>query len=150
MVNINFDNEKVCVSYSHGPWYVQPLDNSWLWTIGAILNGERVVITDTRKELEDHQYNLSCTRGINKTNFAMLKELLSEYHPEERGFATEKEVQMIRETLYLNNRTVIDLRNLRDFVVAVMGDSDSIEDWDRMSAITHCIDTELVNRGVEV
>ena len=150
MVKINFDNENVYVSYCHGPWYVQPLDNSWLWTIGAILNGERIMITDTRKELEDHQYNMTCSRGLVKTNHMMLKELLKAYHPETKGIVTNNEAQMIKEILCLGNRTTIELRNLRDYVVTSMSRLESMEDWDRMSAITHCIDIELTNRGEEV
>ena len=150
MVRINFDNENVYVSYGTGDWNVQPLNNSWLWAIGAIHNGERIKITDSRKELQDHQYNLSCTRGLKKTNFVMLRELLTVYSPKERGFMSSDEFDMVNDMLHIKERTVIELRNLRDYVVASMGDSDEVIDWDRMSAITHCIDMELVERGEEV
>lgn len=59
MVKIIFDNENVYVSYGAGELLVQPLTNSWLWVIGAIHDGETIKITDDRKELQDHQYNLS-------------------------------------------------------------------------------------------
>lgn len=150
MVRINFNNENVYVSYGSGDWYAQPLNNPWLWVIGAIRNGERIEITDHRKELQDHQYDLSCIRGVGLTNHILLKSMLEVFKPEHRGILSADEADYVRDSLLIRERTVIDLRNLRDFIVAVMGDSDSIEDWDRMSAITHCIDMELFNRGVEV
>lgn len=150
MVKIRFDNENVYVNYCNGQWYAQPLDNSWLWVIGAIRNGERIEITDNRRELQDHQYDLSCTRGLKETNFVMLRELLKVYTPKERGIMSPDEFDMINDMLHIKERTMIELRNLRDFVVESMGDSDEMVDWDRMSAITHCIDTELFNRGEEV
>lgn len=54
------------------------------------------------------------------------------------------------EALHLKERSAIDLRNLRDFVVASMSHDDDMETWDKMSAITHIIDVELVERGEEV
>lgn len=60
MLKIIFDNENVYVSYGNGELLVQPLTNSWLWVIGAIHDGERIKIIDDRKELQDHQYDLSC------------------------------------------------------------------------------------------
>jgi hypothetical protein len=47
---------------------------------------------------------------------------------------------------------VLALRNLRDFTVAFIGnkENDTIEDWDKMSAITHVIDTQIVKNGGEV
>ena len=150
MLRINFDNKNVYVSYGAGEWEVQPLNNSWLQVIGAINNGDKIKIIDDRKELQDHQYNMSCKRGLKRTNYQMLNNLLAMYDPKERGILSDDEHQLIQEMLELTDRTVIELRNLRDFVVAHMGRSDDLIDWDRMSAITYCIDTELFNRGVEV
>ena len=150
MTKIIFDNDNVYVSYNNGELLVQPLTNAWLYVIGAIHEGDKIKVIDDRKELQDHQYDLSCVRGLEKTNHIMLRELLDGYRPETRGILSEIEFKTITEALKLKERTVIGLRNLRDFVVLYMRGSDDVEDWDRMSAITHCIDTELFNRGVEV
>lgn len=150
MLKIIFDNKDVYVSYGGGELLVQPLNTPWLQVIGCIENGEVIKIIDDRKELQDHQHNMSCKRGLNTTNYQMLNNLLAMYDPKERGILSADEHQLIQEILELTDRTIIELRNLRDFVVAHMGRSDDLIDWDRMSAITHCIDTELFNRGVEV
>ena len=63
MVKIIFDNEDVYVSYGGGELLVQPLTNSWLWVIGAIHDGAKIKIIDDRKELQDHQYDLSCVKN---------------------------------------------------------------------------------------
>ena len=150
MLRINFDNENVYVSYGTGEWEVQPLNDSWLQVIGCLKSGQVIKITDDRKELQDHQHNMSCKRGLGMTNHLMLSALLKLYHPKEKGILSVDEHVLIKETLQFENRTAIELKNLRDFVVARLGKSDDLEDWDRMSAITHCIDMELVKRGVEV
>lgn len=150
MTKIIFDNKNVYVSCNNGELLVQPLTNAWLYVIGAIHDGDKIKVIEDRKELQDHQYDLSCVGGIDMTNHMMLSDLLKEYHPQERGILSEDEFKLVNEMLQLENRTVIELRNLRDFVVARLGDSDNLEDWDRMSAITHCIDTELFDRGAEV
>ena len=87
-----------------------------------------------------------------KTNFQMLKELLEKYHPQTRGFVSVEESKLIKETLHLAEMDVLALRNLRDFTVAFVVDktNDTIEDWDRMSAICTIIDNEIVKRGGEV
>lgn len=150
MTKIIFDNKNVYVSCNNGELLVQPLTNAWLYVIGAIHDGDKIKVIDDRKELQDHQYDLSCVRGLNKTNYQMLNNLLAMYDPKERGILSDDEHRLIQEMLELTDRTVIELRNLRDFVVAHMGRSDDLIDWDRMSAITHCIDTELFDRGAEV
>ena len=78
-----------------------------------------------------------------KTNFQMLRELLEKYHPETRGIVSLYEMDMIEETLHLNEMNVLQLRNLRDFVVLHLGRSEKMEDWDRMSAITTVIDMKI-------
>ena len=84
------------------------------------------------------------------TNHLMLRELREKYHPEERGFVSQQEADMIRETLCLEEMDILALRNLRDFVVVIMGRSESMEDWDRMSAITFIIDMQIIELGGEV
>jgi hypothetical protein len=80
----------------------------------------------------------------------MLRELLEKYHPEQRGIMSLYEMDMIEKTLHINEMDVLQLRNLRDFTVAHMGRSKDMEDWDRMSAITYCIDSRIVELGGEV
>ena len=58
MLRINLDNDNVYVSCDYGEWHAQPLDNTWLWLLSAIQNGDIVIINDDRKELQDHQRNL--------------------------------------------------------------------------------------------
>ena len=85
------------------------------------------------------------------TNFQMLRELLGKYHPKTRGMLSREEYNLVVDTLHINEMDVLQLRNLRDFTVSHMGRSNSsMEDWDRMSAITHCIDLRLVELGEEV
>ena len=85
-----------------------------------------------------------------KTNFQMLMELLEKYHPERRGMISGDEYKFIVDMLHLSEMEVLQLRNLRDFTVAHMSMSEDMEDWDRMSAITYCIDSAIVSLGGEV
>ena len=84
------------------------------------------------------------------TNFQMLKELLEKYHPETRGFVSAEESKLIRETLHLAEMDILALRNLRDFAVIYISKLNTMEDWDRMSAITFVVDNEIFNKGGEV
>lgn len=86
------------------------------------------------------------------TNFQMLKELLEKYHPQTRGFVSAEESKLIKETLHLAEMDILALRNLRDFTVAFVVDktNDTIEDWDRMSAICTIIDNEIRKQRGEV
>lgn len=85
-----------------------------------------------------------------KTNFTMLKELLEQYKPEQRGIVNRNEIQLIEDVLCLNEMDILQLRNLRDFTVAHLGSSDNLVDWDRMSAITYVIDCCILKSGGEV
>lgn len=85
-----------------------------------------------------------------KTNHLMLQELLKVYHPKERGMINNEEYTLVRKTLCLDSMDILALRNLRDFTVASMGRSEKMEDWDRMSAITYCIDAHIIDLGGEV
>lgn len=84
------------------------------------------------------------------TNFQMLKELLEKYHPQTRGFVSVEESKLIKETLHLAEMDILALRNLRDFTVLYMSKKDTVEDWDRMSAICTIIDNEIFKQGGEV
>jgi hypothetical protein len=85
-----------------------------------------------------------------KTNFQMLRELLEVYKPAQRGLLSRYEDELIKRTLYIEEMDILQLRNLRDFTVAYLGRSEKMEDWDRMSAITYCIDSQIVKLGGEV
>lgn len=85
-----------------------------------------------------------------ETNFHMLRELLKNYHPAQRGMLSGDEYKLVTDMLHLTEMNVLQLRNLRDFTVSHMGRSDKMEDWDRMSAITYCIDARLVDLGYEI
>jgi hypothetical protein len=85
-----------------------------------------------------------------KTNFQMLRELLKQYHPETSGVISGEEYKLVVDTLHLAEMDMLQLRNLRDFTVAHMGKSEDMEDWDRMSAITYCIDSVIISLGGEV
>ena len=85
-----------------------------------------------------------------KTNFQMLRELLEVYKPAQRGLLNKYEDELIKKTLCIEEMDVLQLRNLRDFTVAHLGRSEKMEDWDRMSAITYCIDSQIIKLGGEV
>ena len=85
-----------------------------------------------------------------KTNFQMLRELLENYHPQTRGMLSGEEYKLVADTLHLTEMDVLQLRNLRDFTVEYMSRSEDMKDWDRMSAITYCIDSAIISLGGEV
>ena len=85
-----------------------------------------------------------------KTNHLMLQELLKVYHPKSKGLLNNEEHKLVSDTLCLKEMDILQLRNLRDFTVASMGRSEKLEDWDRMSAITYCIDWQICEIGGEV
>lgn len=98
-------------------------------------------IAKIRKALEES--------GPSDTDFVLLKRLSEVYRPAQRGIISGPEVELIRNYLEIDCRTVIQLRNLRNTVVMMLGPIFN-DDWDRMSAITHVIDMELLNRGEEI
>ena len=89
-----------------------------------------------------------------QTNFYSLKELLTLYTPEKRGFVTAAEEKLIKTQLEIDRRDIMDLRNLRDFVVLYLSSrysrTEEQIDLDRMSAITAIIDYQIVRLGGEV
>ena len=44
-----------------------------------------------------------------KTNFQMLRELLKEYHPNERGFMSEREYNLVTDMLCINEMNILQL-----------------------------------------
>ena len=88
---------------------------------------------------------------MTKTNFTLIRELDAKYTPQNRGILSFQEVSLIKETLQLEDATELELRNMRDFVVAYLGNKDdNAVTWDKMSAITNVIDTVLFVKGYGV
>lgn len=95
---------------------------------------------------------------MKKSNIEMLRELDSEYTPENRGFVSMDEIYLINKKLCLDFMNELDLRNLRDMVVmwyaSRMNDEEYTIDehmkfMDKMSAVTHVIDTKMYNLNLE-
>ena len=92
------------------------------------------------------------------TNFQMLRELLEQYHPQERGFILDDEMELIENILHLKEMNILALRNLRDFTVLFLSREakenetieNIIENLDKMSAITFVIDMKITQKGGEV
>ena len=61
MLKIIFDDHTVYVSYGGGMLYPTPLTNEWLWLIGALEAGEKIIVKDERTKFEDHQHQMSFT-----------------------------------------------------------------------------------------
>ena len=91
---------------------------------------------------------------MKNTNFQNLRDLLKGYVPETFGFVTDEECSLIRNSLELEGMQIVDLRNLRDFVVLFFSrngdDKADMADMDRMRAITAVIDMEIIKQGGEV
>lgn len=91
---------------------------------------------------------------MKKTNFQNLRELLKKYTPKNFGTATVEECSLIKNSLQLEEMEIIELRNLRDFVVLFFSrknkDEVDMAEIDRMSAITAVIDTEILKMGGKI
>ena len=98
-------------------------------------------IAKIRKALEES--------GPSDTDFVLLKRLAEVYRPATRGFVSGPEAELIRNYLEIDCRTVLQLRNLRNIVVMMLGPLFK-DDFDKVSAITHIVDMELFDRGEEV
>lgn len=87
-----------------------------------------------------------------KTNFIMLKELIKNFTPKNKGFLEKDEVELIRNTLHLKEMDVLALRNMRDFAVLFLSKKESEEkDFrDILSGLTAIIDREIFDKGGEV
>lgn len=87
--------------------------------------------------------------GPSDTDFVLITRLCEVYYPTQRGFISGPELELIQNYLEFDRRNILQLRNLRNAVVCFMSQIDD-KDFDRISAITHAIDTELLNRGAEI
>lgn len=95
-----------------------------------------------------------------KTNFQMMNEL-RDWFPKNFSVMSGDEVELVSKVLELENRSILELRNLRDFTVLILdkwnAKNVSDENWDehikhldRMSAITGVIDNQLWHMGAEI
>ncbi len=91
---------------------------------------------------------------MKNTNFQNLRGLLKRYMPKTFGIASVKECDLIKNSLQLQEMDIIDLRNLRDFVVLFFAkeneDKQKRMNMDRMSAITAVIDKEIIEYSRKV
>lgn len=83
-----------------------------------------------------------------QTDFILIRKLLEVYSPANRGFSTNEEIELIKSCLQLDRRTILQLRNLRNTVVMML--DDSVEAYDKMSAIVGVIDCQIFDCGGEV
>lgn len=85
------------------------------------------------------------------TNLQNLDKLLTVYQPKEIGVVAEEERLLIEETLELETMSIMELRNLQDFVIVYLsrqaeGDSKSaLAVMDKMSAIISVIHLAIIN-----
>ena len=77
------------------------------------------------------------------TDFVLLQKLKEVYTPMQRGIVTMHEVATIKDILEFHNRTPLQIQNLRNMVV--MAYEVELLDFDRMSAITHVIDSVIMS-----
>lgn len=91
-----------------------------------------------------------------KTNVEMLNELFENFTPKEKHIVNINEIHLIRNTLDLLHRDLLDLRNLRDTTVLYFNmrmDNDNTHSFDimnKLSAITMVIDDCIIQVGGEV
>ena len=93
-----------------------------------------------------------------KTNFQMVRELYKGFTPENKGFLNGEEVNMIKEKLCIPEMNILQLRNLRDFVVMFtslkckdgMPIREEMVERDKCSGICAVIDNAIFAQGGEV
>ena len=82
-----------------------------------------------------------------KSNYQMLL-AFEDFKPENKGFINMKEAKQIAEHFHIEERSDVELQNLRDFVVMYYGHKKADKDntvnalyiMDKMSAIVYVID----------
>ena len=87
------------------------------------------------------------------TNYHNLKKLLERYDPKTRGILSAEEVEMVEDGLEIKSMELLELRNLRDFVVLYLSQQTQTNVltglMDKMSGITAVIDQAIFNKGGE-
>lgn len=88
------------------------------------------------------------------TNFQMVKKLDSDWRatPHTNGVVTMSEIYLINKLLCLDEMDILQLRNLRDFIVLYFSSKEGVnlETMDEMSAFVSVIDNKIWNKGGEV
>ena len=92
---------------------------------------------------------------IKRTNFQMLQEVKEHYRKYTRPYVPEtrsaiidnREIALINQVFELEKRTLLDLQNLRDFVVGIISKQESLTFWDMLSAIVFVIDGWKIKLG---
>ena len=117
-------------------------------------------VLDSSDHVETQIYVENEAERVTQPDFIYVRKLLKEFHPQERDFINAQEKSLVAKTLLLKSRDVLSLRNLRNFIVAVFtnrmeserySNADAyLDESDRMSAITHVIDTFILEKGGEV
>ena len=92
-----------------------------------------------------------------KTNFEMYREVREHYikHKDtiKRGTLGSEQIAVTRDTFHLAERSIIELRNLRDFIASITWDGEEDKEHDKRdmgSAIVHLIDHAIFAKGGEV
>ena len=116
-------------------------------------------VLDSSDHVETQIYVENEAEQVTQPDFIYVRNLLKEFHPQERDFINAQERELVTKTLLLKSRDILSLRNLRNFVVAVFtnrmeSESHNVEAYlderDRMSAVTHVIDMFIREKGGEV
>lgn len=83
-----------------------------------------------------------------------LQELNKKYTPATRHIVSNDEKKLIRDILHIKDLSIDDLYNLRDFIVLSFDPDEDIislrDSANKLSAITHVIDLELLDRGEQI
>lgn len=100
-----------------------------------------------------------------KTNFEGMKEIIQHYMiysgvDIKRGFCDKREIDLITNELSLKEKSLIELRNCRDFAVLLVSSNKNSSGvfpamseetiMDMISAVTSVIDNEIWMKGGEV
>lgn len=52
------DDNKVYVRYDRGEWEVHEKTNGWLWLLGSLHEGGKIIVKDKREKIQKHQHKL--------------------------------------------------------------------------------------------
>lgn len=118
-------------------------------------------VLDSSDHVETQIYVENEAEQVTQPDFIYVRNLLKEFHPQERDFINAQEKELVTKTLLLKSRDILSLRNLRNLVVAVTANivdraeryktvEDYLEESDRQSAIVHVIDMFIFEKGGEV
>ena len=87
--------------------------------------------------------------GPSNTDFVLLKRLAEVYHPTTRGVVSGPEMELIRNYLEIDCRTILQLQNLRNIVEILLGPVFK-GNFDKVRSVLYVIDTELSDRTEKI